>query len=139
MTALQVPIRCAHSARPLATILVVDHEQSILALVQDCLRDAGYRVVAAPCRGDALIALRSFRFDLVLAGTFAGVDRADDDPWATVESIRQAAGGTPVAIFTAHNPCVYADFRERGFAGVIVKPFDLDTLVVATARLVASV
>jgi len=116
---------------------VVDHEQAILDLVRDCLADAGYRVVVTAHPADALIALSSFRFDLVLAGTFAGSGRVDDDPWAAVESIRQAAGETPVVIFTAHNPRVYATFHAHGFAGVIAKPFDLDCLVATTDRLVA--
>jgi two-component system sensor histidine kinase/response regulator len=115
-----------------ATILVVDRESSIRALVRACLAEEGYRVVCVPRPEDALVALAAARFALVLTGTFA--DPVVGDPWATVGRIRAAAGNIPVFIFTAHAPDLFADFHERGFAGVIAKPFDLDELFAAVAH-----
>jgi CheY-like chemotaxis protein len=70
--------------------------------------------------------LRAFRFDLILADS-AGAGVAD--PWEALEAVRGVAGDTPVVIFSAHAPHVFAGYAEHGFAGLVAKPFDLDDLL----------
>jgi hypothetical protein len=48
--------------------------------------------------------------------------------WAELARVRDAAGPTPVLIFSALQHDTFADWRDRGFAGLISKPFDLDYL-----------
>ena len=108
-----------------AHILVIDDEPAILDLTAQALRDDGYRAVTLAGHAEAVRHLAAFRFDLILADS-AGAGVAD--PWAALEAVRAAAGDTPVLIFSAHDPALFADFAARGFAGVIAKPFDLDQL-----------
>jgi DNA-binding response OmpR family regulator len=125
----------ADSARP--TILIAEDDEAIAAIAREVLAGEGYRVRVAPTHADALAALAAGRHTLVLGDT-EGRPVADDDPahWRSVEELRAAAGGTPVVIFSAHGPNAFAGWRERGFAGLLSKPFDLDDLV-ATVRALA--
>lgn len=51
---------------PSASILVIDDDDSIRAVVQLCLKNAGYSVQEACGRPDVLNLLRKGRFDLVI-------------------------------------------------------------------------
>jgi len=114
--------------RPTPTILVVEADADIRAITAEVLRDAGYRAVAAPTRAAAHTALRAVRFALVLSGTL-GRGRPPHEHWRALEALRDAAGATPVVIFTAHTPARFADHAARGFAGLVPKPFDVDELL----------
>jgi DNA-binding response OmpR family regulator len=111
------------------TILLVEDDPDLRELTAAALRDEGYRVVAVARHAEALAQLRAFRFGLVLADSEGMVA----DPWAGLEALLRAAGPTPVVIYSAHRPEVFADHAARGFAGLLVKPFDLDELL-ATVR-----
>jgi len=117
-------------ALPRPTILVADDDAAIAAVVRDALEDEGYRVVVSPTHEQTLLALAAIQCALVLADTEAS-PVADDDPahWRSVEEARVAARGTPVVIFSAHPPTAFKGYRERGFAGLVSKPFDLDELL----------
>jgi DNA-binding response OmpR family regulator len=114
-------------------ILVVEDDQDVGALLRLALTVAGYRAVLVPRHAEALVALSAARYALVLADT-AGPAVRDGGVWAALDAVRAAAGDTPVVICTAHQPRVCAGYRERGFAGLLPKPFDLETLL-AVARL----
>jgi CheY-like chemotaxis protein len=118
------------------TILVVDDDAAILALVRECLGDEGYRVVAASTEADALTALSAVRFALVLTDAFVGRAAGALEYWAALERIRAAAGATPVVIFSAHAEPKFAGFAGRGFHAVVHKPFDLDDLAAAVRQAV---
>ena len=107
-----------------ASILVIDDEPSILNLTRDLLAEEGYRVVATASHDEALTALGTFRFALILSDTGEGFDR-----WAEPERIRDAAGDTPVIIFSAHDAHLFEQHAAPGFAGTIAKPFHLDELL----------
>ncbi|MHB8789017.1 MAG: ATP-binding protein [Desulfobulbaceae bacterium] len=64
----EVPVEDESLLRGAETILVVDDEQSVCALVADVLRPLGYTVVAAPCASEAikLVMAGDRKFDLVL-------------------------------------------------------------------------
>jgi DNA-binding NtrC family response regulator len=114
---------------PRQTILVIDDDPAIRDLARDVLAGEGYRVVTAVTHDEAMIALSSFRFSAVLADTAGSVATSSFDRWVELERIRAAAGGAPTVIFSAHNRETFADFAERGFAGVIAKPFDLEEML----------
>ena len=111
-------------------LLVVEDDPAILDLVRESLRGEGYRVAVAATFAQAVEALSHARFDLVLADALGA---ATTDPqanrWAILESVRDLAGYTPVVIFTAHRQSDFADFKERGFSDLLLKPFDLDDLL----------
>ena len=87
--------------------------------------------------GDAIAALRAGRYAVVLIDAFrpTALD-APEGQWDVLEALRLAAGATPVVIVTAHRTGDYADFRERGFAAIVGKPFDLDQLYRTVRRVV---
>lgn len=115
-------------------ILLAEDDAAIADITRDILEEAGYRVRLAPTHAEALAVLRATPCALVLGDT-EGSPVADGDPahWRSVEELRAAAGATPVMIFSAHTPSAFCGYRERGFAGLISKPFDLDDLL-ATVR-----
>jgi CheY-like chemotaxis protein len=115
-------------------VLVVDDDATIRAVVAEALRDADYRVATAASIAEAAEALRHARVGLVLADArLPDAGGADGDRWAAVERVRALAGGAPVVIFTAYGREEFAAYAARGFAGLLLKPFDLDELL-ATAR-----
>jgi DNA-binding response OmpR family regulator len=115
-------------------ILLIDDDPTILEVALDVLPEEGYCVVSASTHEDGLTALRAVRFALVLCDTDGAGEGRPEARWSALERIR-AAGETPVVIISAHAPGMFADFHERGFAGVIAKPFDIDELL-ATVRAV---
>jgi len=112
-------------ARP--TILLVEDDPSIAALICDVLTDAGYRVLVAatPTLGGTILA--AFRVGLVLTAGFHG---GGDDPWAPLAPLIARAGGTPVILSSAYDPAVYADHAAHG---VLPRPFDLAGLLALVA------
>lgn len=107
------------------TIMVVEDDQDIRELTAAALRDEGYRVVAVEHHADALTQLGAFRFGLILADSEGGIG----DPWARLLELREAAGQAPVVIYSAHRAEMFADYAERGFAGFLAKPFNLEELL----------
>ncbi len=105
--------------------MVVEDHPDIRELTVAALRDEGYLVVAVAEYSEAITHLAAFRFGLILADS-AGVVT---EPWRSLEALRNAAGLTPVVIYTAHSPARFAGYAERGFAGFLAKPFDLDNLL----------
>ncbi|HET8631137.1 MAG TPA: response regulator [Thermomicrobiales bacterium] len=121
------------AARPRA-LLVVDDEPTILDLAATIIRDAGYRVTAVGTEAAATAALAAVRYDLILLDPLGAASGVDPGRWAVLERVRAAGGGTPTVIFTAFPPDAFADWRARGFAGLLAKPFALDDLLAAVAR-----
>ncbi len=110
-------------ARP--TILLVEDDPSITALIGDVLTDEGYRVLLAASPTVGCTILAAFRVGLILTDGF----RCGNDPWAPLAPLVARAGGSPVILCSAHSPTVYADHAAHGFAALLPKPFDLDGLV----------
>lgn len=118
------------------TILIVEDNPDVRKLVRNVLHDDGCRVVAATNRADALTALTSLRFDLILT---AAVDSAaaDVDHWEPLDTLRRAAVGTPTIIFTALPPATFSGYATRGFAGLLGKPCDTDLLLTTVRGVLA--
>ncbi len=116
-------------------LLVVEDDLAIRDLVCEALRAEGYRVAVASDFQQAVDALAHTRFDLVLADALgASTTEPTADRWAILERIRDLAGYSPVVIFTAHREHDFANFRERGFSDLLLKPFDLDELLDTVRR-----
>ncbi len=116
-------------ARP--TILLVEDDAAVGALIQDVLTDEGYRVLVAatPTLGRTILA--AFKVARILTDGFRG-----DDPWAPLAPLVSQAGRTPVILCSAANAALYAAHAAHGFAARLPKPFDLDALVALVASLV---
>lgn len=116
------------------TLLVIDDETPILDLLGEALSEEGFHVAVAGDLPAALALLDREDFDLVLADSLASFDDVlGFEPWWALDAIRERAALTSVIIFSAHPARSFADLRERGFAGFVAKPFDLD-LLAATLR-----
>ncbi|HET8626393.1 MAG TPA: response regulator, partial [Thermomicrobiales bacterium] len=115
------------------TILIVEPDPDIRDLIALILRDAGYRATRAAGEAAARAALAARRYDLVLLDTLGVANVRDPGRWAAVGRVWAAAGGTPTMLATPYPPAAFADWRARGFAGLIAKPFDCDDLLAAVA------
>ena len=115
------------------TVLVIDDEYPILELLSEALGEEGFHIAVAGNLQAALTLLDRQHFDLVLADSLASFDAAGLNIWGALERILERAALSSVIIFSAHPARYFADLRERGFAGYVAKPFDLDILA-ATLR-----
>jgi two-component system, NtrC family, response regulator GlrR len=118
-------------------ILVVEDDADTLDLLRECLAEAGFRVTAVPTIEAALVALVARRFDLVLSDAFRVFGALDRDPWSALTLLRAAAGDTPCVILSANDALSFAGYAGRGFAGLVLKPFDIDGLVAAIRGAIA--
>ncbi len=112
-----------------ATILLVEDDPTIAALIRDALTDEGYRVLLAASLTLGCAILAAFRVGLILTDGLRG----GDDPWAPLAPLVARAGGTPVILCSASSPALYADYADHGFAALLPKPFDLDGLLALVA------
>lgn len=118
-------------------ILLIEDDHDIGALIAELLHGEGYQTTIATSVTAGLEFLRQRHFDLVLSDAFAEGTLATDR-WQTLDRIRQSAGTTPLIICTAHRADAFVGYRERGFAALLEKPFDLDDLLALMARLLAA-
>lgn len=116
-------------------VLIVEDDPAILELVRESLRAEGYRVACAADFPAAADALEHAQFDLVLADALgAATPDTRAERWVILERLRDLAGGAAVVIFTAYSEADFADYRQRGFSDLLLKPFDLDELLTAVRR-----
>lgn len=110
-------------------LLVIDHERPILELLGELLVEEGVCATLVGTLSDALDLLDRECFDVILADTLdRRTSAAAFDRWGALAAVKARAGTTPVLIFSAHPASAFVDAHERGFAGFIAKPFDLDIL-----------
>ena len=114
-------------------LFVVGMDRALVDLTRSCLREDGYRVLTAPTVADALVVLSAFRFDLIVASVSRTTDEDGATPWAALDRLRAAARGVPLLI-AACGERDLADYRERGFQGVVHQPFDDRALRAAIQR-----
>jgi CheY-like chemotaxis protein len=106
-------------------ILLIEDDVLISDVVVTVLEEEGYAVVVCVTPLHAMTLLDRIGFDLVITDGFSSVPGA---VFANTADLIQSAGVTPVALFSAHtlDPALA---RAAGFADLIAKPFDLDTLI----------
>jgi CheY-like chemotaxis protein len=115
----------------LKTVLVVDDEPVLRAIVREILDEEGYAVIEAPDGRVALEIMESARPDLVLMDVMMpGVDGR--------EAYRQLRShpdhrDVPVVMMSA---AIQPHGLDPSIAGFMAKPFDLNQLVELVARLI---
>lgn len=114
MTALSSP------ASPLC-LLLVEHDADVRDLLHTFLTSEGYDVSLVGSSEEACALLQEHTFHLVLTDLFK-TNRTN--PFSSIESLRDEAHPTPVAVMTGWN-VEEAEVKQQGFAGLIRKPFDL--------------
>ncbi|MGV8841074.1 MAG: response regulator [Bauldia sp.] len=115
------------------SILVVDDDAEILALLRDVLTDDGFRVLAVGSAEAATILLAAERVDLLITDIDLG---AGDDGLVLAADARASRPFLPVIYISGGRNAGDAG-RVTGSA-FIPKPFGLDTLAGAVATAMAA-
>ncbi|MBW4563068.1 MAG: response regulator [Mojavia pulchra JT2-VF2] len=109
---------------PIKRILVIDDEEVIQEVIQECLEELGaWQVFTAGSGREGLLIAESKLPD----GILLDISMPDMDGFETLQHLQQnsATQGIPVALLTAKvQPTDRERFSRLGVAGVIVKPFD---------------
>jgi CheY-like chemotaxis protein len=106
-------------------VLVVDDDAIIRDLVVEILEDQAYAAAALESPTTARVLLEHLQFGLVITDSFG---RIPDAALVETAAVVEAAGPTPVVLFTAHRVDLDTA-RAAGFRGGLTKPFDLETLI----------
>jgi CheY-like chemotaxis protein len=111
-------------------ILVVDDDRAILVSVKDILELEGYPVVTATNGTEALRRIEEARPALILLDMrMPGLNG-----WDVARTLRERGIAAPILVMTAAQDA--RRWAEQiGANGYLAKPFDLDDLLVAVARL----
>jgi CheY-like chemotaxis protein len=120
----------------LRRIMVVEDDTIIRDVLTAALQDEGYDVHSAVQGQDALSQLRDWPADLIILDLMLPVM----DGWTFLRERRRQniAPGTPVLVLTAARQPLEPALREMGASLAIGKPFELDHLFRAMARLLDS-
>lgn len=113
------------------SILVVDDDPEMRALLVDVLRNEGYEVAEAKDGTDAVLALRARRFDLILMDkNMPGPSGLDLLP-----GFRRVCPDSQVIMMTAFGDVPsYMEAVEKGAVEYLFKPFRMEELKAAIAK-----
>jgi two-component system, response regulator, stage 0 sporulation protein F len=113
----------------MATILVIDDEESIRSLLKEVLENAGHRVLEAPGGREGLALYQKNTVDLVLMDILMpGTDGLE----ATLQLTREYLDAKVIAMTGAQGEKNFLDVAKLfGARRVFEKPFDLTQLVQA--------
>jgi CheY-like chemotaxis protein len=115
-------------------VLIVEDDLVVRELAITLLEDEHYAVISSHAPVDAVALLDEVSFDLVVTDSFT---RGTEAALLARADILQAAGGTPVALFTAHR-AELASVHAAGFRGLLGKPFDIGEFVAWVRALLVS-
>ena len=117
------------------TILIVDDDAEMRALLVEVLGQEGYRVAEAGDGAEALIRLRSECFDgIIIDKNMPGLSGLDLLP-----GLRMICPEAPVILITAFGDAsTYVEALEKGAFEYIFKPFHLEDLLRVLRRAVPS-
>lgn len=110
------------------TVLVVDDDPAMRALLRDWLEREGYQVLEEPSGERLLVAARMARFDVVI------LDKEMPEPggFEVLPDFRRQCPETPVILITAFGgPRVAEEALRLGAARYIEKPFQLGAILAA--------
>jgi len=113
------------------TILIIDDEPTILAMLEGLLEDRGYVVQTAASAQEATKKIERFTFDLILT------DMRMETPTAGYDVVRAAKATSynpVVAILTAF-PLPSMDWRSAGADALFMKGDNVDTMIGHLQRL----
>ena len=115
-------------------ILVVDHEQIILDLLERVLNREGYRVSTLRRPDAALSEVRAGQYDLAIAD----LDLWRSDGSELMQLIKQASPRTAIVVMTGYPEETIVRFAKEHAQGYLEKPFALEEfLAVVRASLAA--
>ncbi len=109
----------------MATILVVDNEPAIRALIACALQQKGFSVVTSGDGWNAISILRSYRSEIGLVITDLGIPGADEPTLA--RDVLSDDPGLPVLFLSARHTLPRLERSES--LAFLAKPFSLDVLV----------
>ena len=113
------------------TILIIDDEPTILAMLEELLANRGYVVQTAASAQEATKKIERFTFDLILT------DMRMETPTAGYDVVRAAKATSynpVVAILTAF-PLPSMDWRSAGADALFMKGDNVDTMIGHLQRL----
>lgn len=108
----------------MATVLVVDDEPPILALLQDVLEDEGYTVFVASNGRDALSLARSERPDVILSDVMMPL--MNGIQLSKSLNAEPATAGAIVILMSAALP---PDYVDAGATAFMAKPFTIEQVI----------
>ena len=113
----------------MASILIIDDEESLRSTLQMVLHEAGYTVLTAGNGEDALHAVSKVKLDLVLTDVLM----PKRDGIEVVSALRKTNPTLPVVVMTGggHLPASYylKLARDLGAKGILQKPFSHEQLL----------
>ena len=113
------------------SVLVVDDDEAILAMVDDLLQEAGFHVRTAGSADDALRIAEQEPIDVVLTD----IHMPGKDGLELLAELRELQPETPVLLMTAFGSIKDAVGAMRaGALDYVAKPFEADELLVALER-----
>jgi len=109
------------------TVLVVDDDPAMRAMIADYLGDHGFRVAAAADAGEMARALAGGGVDLVLLD----LKLPDEDGLTLIHDLRRGPGGVPIIVLTGHrrDEVDRVVGLELGADDYLTKPFGLRELL----------
>ena len=114
------------------TVLVVDDEADVRRVIADALSESGCRVETAADAGAALARLDAGGIDVA----FVDINLGGASGFDILESVRKNGGNTDVVVITGKATVANAiEATRRGAYDYVTKPFDLDTIVGLTQRI----
>jgi DNA-binding NtrC family response regulator len=113
------------------SILVVDDDPEMRALLLDLLGNEGYEVVEAKDGTEAVLALRARTFDVILMDkNMPGPSGLDLLP-----GFRRVCPGSPIIMMTAFGDVPsYMEAVEKGAVEFLFKPFRMEEMKAAIAK-----
>jgi DNA-binding NtrC family response regulator len=115
----------------MASILIVDDDPEMRALLLDVLGNEGYDVVEARDGTEAVLALRARKFDLIIMDkNMPGPSGLDLLP-----GFRRVCPGTQIIMMTAFGDVAsYVEAAEKGAVEYLFKPFRMGEMKAAIAK-----
>jgi putative two-component system response regulator len=118
------------------TVMIVDDSQTVLKLVKNGLAQAGYRVLTATDGRKALELLTTHLPDIIISD----LDMPEMNGFEFRENLRTDStfASIPFIVMSANSD--RASMRkmvERGAAGYIVKPFNMEQLIITTEKILS--
>lgn len=114
-------------------ILVAEHDDSLQDLLHTLLKEEGYQTVLVSSLEAALEQVDKQAFHLILTDPFA---ETAHHPFDAIRRLLRQSYPTPIGIITGWSVQA-AEAIRLGFAFLILKPFDLDTVLLEIAAALA--
>lgn len=114
-----------------SSVLVVDDDPEMRALLLDVLRNEGYEAAEAKDGTEAVLALRARTFDVIL------MDKNMPGPSGLdlIPGFRRVCPGSKIIMMTAFGDVAsYMEAAEKGAVEYLFKPFRMEEMKVAIAK-----